>query len=285
MAVKEALTEVAAAATRLMAALNREAGPEGGSLTVVGTGIRAITQLTIDSLAAMATAEVLLHVIGEPIQEEALLAINPNAQTMTGFYADGLVRSATYEAMVQQVLDSVASGKRTVAAFYGHPGVFTYPSHESVRRARAAGYPARMLPAVSAADCLFADLGVDPGDGSQSYEATDFLFRQHRIDPTMHLFLWQVGTIGNWTYESSGYDMRSFPSLVAKLLHFYPPGHPVTVYEASFDPGGQARVLRVPLARLHASHATPATTLHVPPLPAWVRPQAAVPDAVQYWNG
>ena len=132
----QALTDVAAAATRLIDAVQHGATPQGGSLTVVGTGIRAITQLTVESLAAMASAEVLLHVIGEPIQEEAILSINPNAQTMTGFYADGLVRNATYEAMVQQVLASVAAGKRTVAAFYGHPGVFTYPSHESVRRAR-----------------------------------------------------------------------------------------------------------------------------------------------------
>ncbi len=107
----QALTDVAAAATRLIDAVQQGATPQGGSLTVVGTGIRAITQLTVESLAAMASAEVLLHVIGEPIQEEAILSINPNAQTMTGFYADGLVRNATYEAMVQQVLASVAAGK------------------------------------------------------------------------------------------------------------------------------------------------------------------------------
>jgi hypothetical protein len=33
-----------------------------------------------------------------------------------------------------------------------------------------------MLPGISAEDCLFADLGIDPGIyGCQSYEATDFL--------------------------------------------------------------------------------------------------------------
>lgn len=262
----QALSELAAAAGRLIGELQNGAFPPGGSLTVVGTGIRAITQLTIESLAVMASAEELLHVIGEPIQEEAILAINPNAQTMTGFYADGLIRNYTYEAMVEKILASVAEGKRTVAAFYGHPGVFTYPSHESVRRARAAGYPARMLPAVSAEDNLFADLGIDPGDGSQSYEATSFLLQRHAVDPTAHLFLWQVGTVGNWTYESTGYDMSTFPGLVAKLMEFYPPGHTVTVYEAPFDPNGHARIVRMPLAHLQPFHVTPATTLHVAPL-------------------
>ncbi len=178
-------------------------------------------------------------------------------------------RSSTYEAMVQRVLGEVTAGKRTVAAFYGHPGVFTYPSHESVRRARAAGYPARMLPAVSAEDCLFADLGIDPGDGCQSYEATDLLYRDRPFDPRAHLVLWQVGTLGNWTYESAGYDLQTFPMLVRKLLAVYPPGHPATVYEAPFHPRGGPRVLRLPIAHLHGAQMTPATTLHIPPVPGW----------------
>ena len=86
------------------------------------------------------------------------------------------------------------------------------------------------------------------------------------IDPAAHLLLWQVGTVGNWTYESTGYDLSSFPGLVAKLLRYYPPAHPVTVYEASFDPRGLERALKIPLLYLDASHVTPATTLYVPPL-------------------
>lgn len=260
------LAKTAAAAIKLMDSLNPNSVPPGGSLTVVGTGIRAATQLTVEALAHIAQAEVLLHVIGEPLQEEFLAAINPRAQTLTQYYVDGMDRWATYEAMVQHILDAVMNGHRTVAAFYGHPGVFTYPTHESVRRARAAGYPARMLPGISAEDNLVADLGVDPGDGSQAFEATDFLYRKEPVNPSCHLFLWQVGAIGNTTYESDGYDMSMFPALVAKLLRVYPPHHPVTVYEAPFHPKGVARAIRVPIAQLDVSMTSLASTLHVPPL-------------------
>ena len=75
----EELSAAVQAAARLIDALGI-AVPPGGSLTVVGTGIRAITQLTIESLAAMAGAEVLLHVIGDPTQEDAFAAINPAAR-------------------------------------------------------------------------------------------------------------------------------------------------------------------------------------------------------------
>jgi uncharacterized protein YabN with tetrapyrrole methylase and pyrophosphatase domain len=265
--VNESLRNVASAASTLLAQLPGGTPPPGGSLTVVGTGIRAMTQLTIEALAAIANAEVLLHVIGEPLQEEAVVALNPHAETMTGFYAEGLDRRDTYEAMIERVVSSVIAGQRTVAAFYGHPGVFTYPSHESIRRVRAAGYPARMLPAISAEDCLWADLGIDPGDGCQSFEATDMLLLPRRIDPTAHLLLWQVGSVGVWTYASNGSDRRAFSGLVGKLMHFYPPTHIVDIYEASFHPGGRPRFVRVPLMQLDASMTTPASLLHVPPLP------------------
>lgn len=269
MRYDDQLVELAAAATRVVASSVGTTEPPGGSLTVVGTGIRALRQLTVEALDAMARAEVLLHVIGEPIQEAALQAINPAAETMTNYYADGGDRSATYESMVRRVLSEVVAGRRTVVAFYGHPGVFTFPSHESIRRARAAGYPARMLPAVSAEDCLFADLGIDPGDGCQSFEATDLLYHDRPFDPGAHLIVWQVGTLGNWTYQSAGYDLRAFPQLISKLLGSYPPWHPATIYEAPFHPAGRPRVLRQPIARLAAAQVTPATTLHIPPAPSW----------------
>ena len=82
-------------------------------------------------------------------------------------------------------------GHRIVAAFYGHPGVFTYPTDESIRRARAEGYHARMLAGISAEDCLIADLGVDPArNGCQSYEATDFLLNSRTIDALAQFILW-----------------------------------------------------------------------------------------------
>src|SRR3954471_23517112 len=98
------LATLTAAATEIARVVGLAEPPPGGSLTVVGTGIRAIGQLTIESLAAMASAEALFHVVGEPVQEEALRLINPTSQTLTGYYVDGMDRLATYEAMVQTIV-------------------------------------------------------------------------------------------------------------------------------------------------------------------------------------
>jgi hypothetical protein len=57
------------------------------------------------------------------------------------------------------------------------------PAHESIRRARMEGISACMLPGISAEDCLFAELGIEPSEnGCQSFEATDFLVYKRKFD-------------------------------------------------------------------------------------------------------
>jgi len=164
------------------------------------------------------------------------------------------------------MLNSVRAGKMTVGAFYGHPGVFAYPSHESVRIAREEGYRARMLPGISAEDCLFADLGVDPArNGCQSYESTDFLMNGRIIDNSSQVILWQIGVLGDWTFKRNGYDLSSMPLLLERLYQYYPPTHEVIVYEAATLPGCEPLIKKIPLYFLPGAGVTAASTLYIPP--------------------
>jgi uncharacterized protein YabN with tetrapyrrole methylase and pyrophosphatase domain len=122
-----------------------------------------------------------------------------------------------------------------------------------------------MLPGVSAEDCLFADLGVDPARfGCQSYEATEFLVHGRQVDTTATLVLWQIGTVGN-----SDAAEKATPSglavLVQVLLELYPSDHEVVVYEASPYPGFDPLIRKVPLVSLSPEHVTAMSTLYVPP--------------------
>jgi hypothetical protein len=168
--------------------------------------------------------------------------LNPKvAFSLARYYKEGKIRRYTYNEMVDHILRSVRNGDTTVAAFYGHPGVFAYPSHESIRRARNEGYEAKMLPAVSSEDCLFADLGVDPAvGGCQSCEATDFLINAPVIDPSSQLILWQIESLGDWTYQKTKYNTSAMPLLVQRLAQFYPISHPITIYEAAVLHGTKA---------------------------------------------
>jgi len=236
-------------------------------LVVAGTGIRIVGQLTIEAATCIRCAERLHFSVADAIGERVIRALNERAEPLMPLYVDGKPRSETYEEMVETIMGSVRAGHRTAAVFYGHPGVFAFPSHEAIRRARSEGFRARMLPAVSAEDCLFADLGVDPADsGCQSLEATDFLLRLRTIDTSQQLILWQIGVLGEWSFRRTSYDLSALPMLVRKLLEHYPPDHEATVYEAASAPGAEPRIERTAIGALGSVPLTPISTLYVPPL-------------------
>jgi uncharacterized protein YabN with tetrapyrrole methylase and pyrophosphatase domain len=237
-----------------------------GTLVVVGTGIRAVGQLTTEAIAWIKQADHVHYVIADVVAEAAIQRLNPAAESLSDLYGDGMPRADTYARMAERILASVRAGYVTCAVFYGHPGVFVTPSHAAVQQARAEGYEAQLLPGVSAEDCLFADLGLDPAlEGCQTYEATDFLMRPRVIDPTSGLILWQIGVLGEWTYQRDGYGLRALPLLLERLARDYPLEHVAIVYEAAIYPGCPPRIEHVPLAQLPATPLSAISTLYVPP--------------------
>jgi uncharacterized protein YabN with tetrapyrrole methylase and pyrophosphatase domain len=240
---------------------------------VVGTGIQLGTQLTAEARACLEEADEVLYLVADPSVMSLLERLNPRTRSLHSHYEPGANRKQTYAAIADAILEPVRAGARVCVAFYGHPGVFVDPSHEAVSRARAEGYAARMLPAVSAEDCLFADLGVDPGrSGCQSYEATDFLLRRRKIDASAALVLWQVGVVGNLDYAPEG-DTSHVHVLVERLQTEYPADHGTLLYEASLYPVCEPVIQHVPLSGLARAEISPMSTLYVPP--AYERP----PDA------
>lgn len=236
-------------------------------LVVVGTGIRVVGQLTMEALAWMKRADKVLYVVSDLVAEAMIKRLNPNgAESLRDLYQENKPRLQTYSEMIDKTLSYVRQGKVVCMALYGHPGVFAYPSHESLRRARAEGFKARMLPAISAEDCLFADLNIDPGmAGCQSYEATDFLVNGRIIDPSSHVILWQIGVLGDGTFKSGQYDVKGMQQLLQTLYYHYSPYHQVVLYEAPMLPGVEPTMTSIPLYWLPFAGATAASTLYVPP--------------------
>jgi len=245
----------------------REESNTKGSLVVVGTGIRTVGQLTLEAIAWMKAADSVLYVVGDPVAEGVIKELNPTgAESLTAMYAVGKPRIQTYNEMIDRIITCVRGGSLTCLACYGHPGVFVYPSHEAIRRLRAEGFSARMLPGISSEDCLFADLGIDPGIyGCQSFEATDFLANRRIIDARSSVVLWQIGVLGDATYKTSGYDTSSMPLLIERLLEFYPTSHILYLYEASIFPGCEPRIVPVAIEHLALVPMSAGYTLYIPP--------------------
>ena len=179
-----------------------------GSLTMAGTGFGGGGQITPDASHAIASAEKVLYLVPDPATAEWIQAANPTSESLGDFYVGRASRAQTYLDISEHILSFVRRGLRVCVVFYGHPGVLVFPAHEAIIRARDEGFAARMLPGVSAEDCLFSDLGVDPGArGCLTFEATDFLVRGCRPDVTVPMVLWQAGAVGRVDYPND--DNRS----------------------------------------------------------------------------
>lgn len=240
---------------------------EPGSLVVVGTGFMVTGQITPEARAAIAGADRLFHLVSGDTLRDRLAALNPSHESLYDAYGEGRQRIESYHEMVDRVLAPVRAGRRVCMALYGHPGVYVYPSHEAIRRARAEGLRASMLPGISAEDRLYADLELDPAiAGSRSYEATDFLVRARPADPATGLLLWQVGAIGVFTYyRHAVWNPAGVRVLVDTLLESYPADHEVVLYTAATSPFEESTIHRMPLSELAETGVSVASTLYVPP--------------------
>ena len=237
-----------------------------GLLVVVGTGIKAVGHMTLDARAWIGSADEVHYVTTDPITEGLIRSLNPRAASLARFSEVGRARHDTYEAMTQTMLAGVRAGRTVCAAFYGHPGVFVYPSHDAIRRARAEGLRAIMEPGVSAEDCLFADLGLDPAVvGCAQYEATDLLVYGRRPDPSAALIVWQIGAVGDLSWNPGRTNADNVAVLVEALARTYGLDHVVVVYEAASLPTCAPRIQHVRLADLPAVPLSTASTLFVPP--------------------
>lgn len=238
-----------------------------GSLTVVGTGIQLAGQITLAARAWIEQADTVLFALADPLTAKWLRSLNPKAKALP-YNTENQRRRETYREMVEAIMTEVRQGFNVCAVFYGHPGVFADPSHGAIRQARREGYRAQMLPGISAEDCLFADLGIDPGNpGCQSLEATDFLIRKRKLDPTIHLVLWQIAITGNLGFYEEGGHQRGLQVLSEVLQEHYPGDTEVVVYEAAvYYPVCEPVIQRLPLCRLPEAEVTLASTLYVPPL-------------------
>ena len=240
-----------------------------GSLVCVGIGMTLGSHITPLARSYIEKADIVFTALSDGIIELWLARMNPNVRSFQPLYKEGKSRGDTYREMVEAMITEVRAGKHVCGAFYGHPGIFALPPHKAIALARAEGYQAHMEPGVSAEDCLYADLGFDPGRyGCQHYEASQFMLYHRRIDPSAYLILWQIGVAGDQSFArfSTGPQYRQL--LVDVLAKEYELGHEVILYRAATLPTQEARIVRLPLRELPQAEVDLHMTLVIPPIHA-----------------
>jgi precorrin-6B methylase 1 len=252
-----------------MPALSPANNARRGSLACVGIGMTLGSHLTPLARSQIEQADVVFAALSDGIVELWLQRMHPDVRSLQPYYAEGKSRMKTYRQWVDLMMTEVRAEKKVCGVFYGHPGIFAWSPHKAIEVARAEGFKAHMEPGISAEDCLYADLGIDPGRfGCQHFEASQLLFYERRIDPTGYLVLWQVGLVGDRSLArfETGSPYRQV--LVDLLGQDYPLDHEVIIYRGATLPIEKPRIRRVALRDLPHVLLTAEETVVLPPAKA-----------------
>jgi precorrin-6B methylase 1 len=237
-----------------------------GSLACVGMGMTLGSHLTPLARSHIEQADVVFAALSDGIVELWLQRMHPDVRSLQPYYAEGKSRMVTYRQWVELMMTEVRAGKHVCGVFYGHPGIFAWSPHKAIEVARAEGFKAHMEPGISAEDCLYADLGIDPGRfGCQHFEASQLLFYERRIDPTGYLVLWQVGLVGDLSLKRFSTGPAYRQALVDVLSADYPLDHEVIVYRGATLPIQKPQVRRMTLRDLPGVELTAEETVVLPP--------------------
>ncbi|WP_199100521.1 SAM-dependent methyltransferase [Dyella sp. ASV21] len=247
-----------------------------GTLACVGLGMTLGSHLTPLARSHIEQADVVFAALSTSASEMWLRRMNPNVHSLQPYYGEGKSRQKTYREWVDVMLAEVRAGKRVCGVFYGHPCIFAWSPRTAVNEARAEGFVAHLEPGISAEDCLYADLGIDPGRfGCQHFEASQLLFYERRIDATGYLVLWQAALVGDWSLTRFETGPAYKQVLVDVLSADYPLDHEVIVYRAATLPIDKPQIRHVTLRDLPTTAMTAEDTLVLPPATA-LKPNQAI---------
>jgi uncharacterized protein YabN with tetrapyrrole methylase and pyrophosphatase domain len=234
------------------------------SLTVVGTGIKFLSQMTLEARTYIEKSDKVLFLLNNPALKQWIIETNKNSESLDELYFSQESRLDSYHAITNYILGHLSHPMHLCVVMYGHPAVFSKPALDAVIEAKAQGYDAKILPGISAEDCLFADLLIDPGTcGSQSFESTDFLLYKRNFDPNSHLILWQPDVIGAQAHNQNG--NTGIGLLSERLGAFYPQDHEIIIYEAAQYPGLQPTIIKIKLHDLNTTTLSSICTLYIKP--------------------
>lgn len=239
---------------------------------IVGLGVLNIDQITRQTERAIRRSNEVLYVDTGVATRTFLDGLCPKVTPLFATsYEESGRRLNAYHQMAARVLDAALDHPPVTFAMHGHPIVGVYAPFLIKDTAGLLDLEVQVMPGISAMDCLFAELMVDPCvSGIQMYEATEMLLRRRPLQPDVPALIWQIGCVETALYTTRRSKPERFERLQSHLLHFYPPEHTVTAFYSTPHPLVRSDALRFALremcAQAHALHA--GFTLFVPPATA-----------------
>ena len=162
---------------------------KSNSLTIAGSGIKFVSHLTTEVKAHIEQSELVLYLVNNPAMKLWIEENSKASESLDKIYSSHPDRRTNYNEIANYVIKKLDTTKTLCVVLYGHPTVFAQPGLIAAKLAKQKGHDVNVLPGISAEDCLFAELMINPASsGCQSFEATDFLIRKRVFDPIVISF-------------------------------------------------------------------------------------------------
>jgi precorrin-6B methylase 1 len=243
-------------------------------ITIVGLGVLNVDQVTYETVRAIRRSNEVLFVDTGVATSAFLEKFCPKVTSLYATsYSESGCRLGSYDRMAVAVIEAALDHPPVTFAMGGHPIVGAEAPFLIHEMARLLDLEVVTLPGISAMDCMFSELMIDPCvDGLQMYEATDLLLRRHSLLPAVPALIWQIGVVETRLHTQRRSKPLRFDRFKAHVLQFYPPGHLVTAYFASQHPLMRSQILQFPMGEIgnYAEQLHAGFTLFIPA--ASVRP-------------
>lgn len=233
-------------------------------VVITGTGIKTLSHLTRESEEAIKQAQIVLHLVNEPLLESWITQNAKKSYSLEPEYFSDLNRIKAYKNIKNKILELIEAHHDICIAIYGHPLLLSDAINEVILILKDSDVELHILPSISSFDCLLSDLKINTQGGCYSIEASELIFLDKFIDKSSHLILWQIGMIGvDGVAEPK--TKSNIGKLQEKLLQFYPKQKTMYLYEASIYPHFNPEIIETTIDELHTKSLSGLTTGYIPP--------------------
>lgn len=245
------------------------------NLVCVGLSIQGLGACTFASVAYLSAADVVYCYPPNETYYKLLSSINPSIINLhETLYTRGSAFQPAYEAIIQEVLQVVRSGKSVAYATQGSPAFHCGTAVSLHRRATKEGFYSILVPGVSSQEILLTELAVDYDlSNLQSYSIPSLLEGKGPLLSSEACLLFDLSRFVLPAIREAARDL-SRPNLaivVAFLQRLYPASHEVLLLFVLTD--GSCSRFRTELCDLERAILTfdNVPTLFIPPVTAGSR--------------
>ncbi|HAU0782095.1 SAM-dependent methyltransferase [Legionella pneumophila serogroup 1] len=233
-------------------------------LIVVGSGIKSVAHLTEETKKIIQNSDKVLYLVNEELVKQWIIRESKSAESLEPIYFNSSKRIDAYTNITLEIVRNYYQYTNLCVVFYGHPTVFAESALQAVKIIQAEKGNAIILPAISAMDCLFSDLQIDPGaQGCFSIDATELLIYERKLDPQSHVILWQIANLGMFNTQKT----TKLNVLKDYLSNYYSNEQQICLYEAALYPTQKPRIEWLKLSSLEEVKINPISSLYIPPSP------------------